>query len=248
VSYSRFRHDACSDPCRIKRQQQIEHLVIAKLKNDKFNDLTHIGSLIDVIRKNVDTNLTADEMKSLGWAFRDVNIADIHSTQVPFLSDKQLGCCGDVLIPDEAGKAKMVADFIGPYYAATPPPSLDALAAVVPSSLHVAVRNGSGVPGLGAKVAAVLKRDGYIVTSVANADSFDFDTTVIRASAGTPLAGERVRSDIQLPAATISPVPVPSSSAAVTAPAKASGPDVTVIVGRDYLNAGASPVPSASAK
>ena len=42
VSYSRFRHDACSDPCRIKRQQQVVRIMIAKLKNDKFNDLLRV--------------------------------------------------------------------------------------------------------------------------------------------------------------------------------------------------------------
>ena len=40
VSYMRFRHDACSDPCRIKRQQQVMRLVVTKLEKDKFNDIT----------------------------------------------------------------------------------------------------------------------------------------------------------------------------------------------------------------
>ena len=189
VSYARFRHDACSDPCRIKRQQQISKLIIEKLKNDKFNDLTHIAALIDVIRKNVDTNLSADEMKSLGWAFRDLNVADIRQSQVPFTSDKETRCCGDVLIPDTVGMQKIVADFVGPYVAATPPPSPEALAAVKPAELRVTVRNGSGVPGLGAKMADTLRRDGYVIESVGNAASFDFDVTQIRAGAQTPLAG-----------------------------------------------------------
>ena len=53
------------------------------------------------------------------------------------------------------------------------------------------MRNGSGVPGLGAKVAAVLKRDGYVINSVGNANSFDYDTTQIRATSKTPLAGAK---------------------------------------------------------
>ena len=248
VSYVRFRHDACSDPCRIKRRQQVESLAIQKLKSDKFNDIAHIGSLIDVLRRDVDTNLTIDEMKSLAWHFRDLNIADVHATQVPFLSDKMTRCCGDVLVPDTISLAKLSADFVGPYTAQTPPPSVDALAAVKPSTLRVAVRNGSGVAGLGAKVADVLRRDGYVISSVANADSFDFDTTVIRATGTMPLAGERVRSDIKLPLATVSPVPAASSSAATAGAAKPAA-DVTVIVGRDYLNVStASPAPDASAK
>jgi LCP family protein required for cell wall assembly len=250
VSYMRFRHDACSDPCRIKRQQQVERITIEKLKSDKFNDLTHIAQLIDVLRRDVDTNLTADEMKSVGWSFRDLNIADIHQAQVPFTTDKNTSCCGDVLIPDDTGKAKLVADFVGPYYAATPPPSAGALAAIKPSDLRVDVRNGSGVPGLGAKVAAVLKRDGYVINSVGNASSFDYDTTQIRSTSKTPLAGERVRSDIHLAQAALAPIPDATAAASTSAPAAAASAlaDVIVIVGRDYVNVPAAPAVSAPAK
>jgi LCP family protein required for cell wall assembly len=237
VSYARFRHDACSDPCRIKRQQQIEHLTIEKLKDDKFNDLSHIVQLIDVVRRNVDTNLTADEMKSLGWYFRDVDMADVHSTQIPYAGDKELDCCGDVLIADDAAKAKIVADFIGPYVAATPSPSAADLAAVNPANVRVDVRNGSGVPGLGKRMADLLRRDGYVVNSVGNADSFDYDTTQIRALAKTPLAGERIRNDLHLTQATVTPVPEPSATAVA---------DVTIVIGRDYAALPAAPAAGAS--
>ena len=41
-----------------------------------IRDSTHIAQLIDVLRRDVDTNLTPDEMKSVGWSFRDLNVAD----------------------------------------------------------------------------------------------------------------------------------------------------------------------------
>ena len=247
VSYMRFRHDACSDPCRIKRQQQVERIVIEKLKNDKFNDLTRIGQLIDVLRRDVDTNFTFDEMKSIGWAFRDFNVADLHATQVPYVTDKNLNCCGDVLVADEPARAKIVADFVGPYYAATPPPSTGDLASVKPAQLRVDVRNGSGIAGLGAKMAAALRKDGYVINSVGNAATFDYDITAIRATSKTPLAGERVRSDIHLPLATITPVPdATTGTAGTAAAATATLADVTVIVGRDYVTA-AAPASASSA-
>ena len=61
----------------------------------------------------------------------------------------------------------------------------------------------------------------------------------------TPLAGERVRSDMHLAEATVTPVPEPSGSAAVTAtPGKATAlADVTVVIGRDYLTAPAGTPP-----
>jgi LCP family protein required for cell wall assembly len=228
VSYARFRHDACSDPCRIKRQQQIERLAIAKLKSDRFNDLTHIAQLIDVVRRDVDTNLTPDEMRSIGWHFRDLNIADVHASQVPYTTDKELACCGDVLIADAAGVQKLTNDFLGPYQMTLPTPTPDEIAAVKPSSLTVAVLNGTGIAGLGKRFADQLRAAGYVVKSIGNADSFGYDVTQIRTHATTqPFAGERLRSDIRLAQATISPV----------AEATPSGTDVTVVIGRDYANA-----------
>ena len=77
MAYSRFRHDACSDLCRTKRQQQIIHITMTKLKAQRFNDLLHIGQLIGALNKNVYTNLTFDEQKSLAWAFKDANLNDL---------------------------------------------------------------------------------------------------------------------------------------------------------------------------
>ena len=240
VSYARFRHDACSDPCRIKRQQQIEKLAIAKLKSDRFNDLTHIGALIDVIRRDVDTNMTVDEMRSLGWYFRDVNIADVHATQIPYSSDKELSCCGDVLVADTAGVQKVVSDFLGPYQMTLPTPSAGELAAIKPSSISIAILNGSGIGGLGKKLADQLRADGYVIKHVGNAESFDYDVTVLRTHTAVPLAGERLRSDIRLAGATITPAPE-------TTP---SGTDVTVVIGRDYATAlaASTPVPADTPK
>lgn len=239
VSYGRFRHDACGDPCRIKRQQQIERLAIQKLKSEKFNDLTHIAALIDVINRNVQTNLKPEEMRSLGWHFRDINLADVHTQQVAYTTDKDLSCCGNVLVADAAQRTKLVADFTATYLPAAPvvPPS--AIAEIKPATLRIAVQNGSGIAGLGAKMAAQLRQRGYTVSSVGNADTFDYDTTQIHPSAAKPLAGERVRTDLNLASAAVTPVPAPT----VTANATVAATDVTVIIGRDYA-AAASAVPA----
>ena len=100
VSYSRFRHDACSDPCRIKRQDQILRIAVAKVKNDRFNDLLHINALIAVVRRNVYTDLSDQELLSLAWAFQHIDPSKLDAEQVPYVSDKDLACCGNVLVAD----------------------------------------------------------------------------------------------------------------------------------------------------
>ncbi len=224
VSYSRFRHDECSDPCRIKRQDQVLRITVAKLKNDRFNDLLHINALIDVVRKNVYTDLSQREMLSLAWAFAHVDLAHVTTDQVPFVGDKQLACCGDVGGPAEAAKRRLVAKICGPPPAGLPDPR--AVAAVDPATIHVEVENGSGIQGEGAALADLLRRQGFIIASVENAAQFGYDATQILVhSTESPLAGERVRSALALQTATVQPSAGPATS------------DVTVIVGRDYVPA-----------
>ena len=232
VSFARFRHDACSDPCRIKRQQMIEQLAIEKLKSQKFNDLAHIAELINVIHRDVYTNLTTQEMTSLAWRFKNISLANVKQTQIPFKDNVYLSNAGDVLIPDDAKKAEIVADFLGPYTAATPPPDRIAVAraSVPPANVHVAVQNGSGESGMGKKMADALRAHGYVIDSISNADSFDYDTTVIREHSKVPGVGEQVRSQIALKTATVTPAPQASAK-----PAESG--DVTVIVGKDFASA-----------
>ncbi len=226
VSYSRFRHDACSDPCRIARQQQVLRITVAKLKADKFNDLAHIGALIGVINRNVTTNLTDAEKKSLAWHYRDINVADLKADQIAYSGTKQTDS-GEALVPDEKQKAAVVAVLTGPYVRETPPPAPGPAASVPPSTVHIAVQNGSGQSGLGVKMADRLRRSGFVVDSVANADAFTYETTVIHEHSKTSGVGELVRDKLRLRTAAVTPQPSPSSAAPEPT-------DVTVIVGRDF--------------
>jgi LCP family protein required for cell wall assembly len=222
--YSRFRHDECSDPCRTKRQQQVMRILAEKLTHDKFNDLTHIGQLIGVFRRDVATNLSNDELKALAWSFKDAKVADLaHADTIGYVDTKDT-LDGETVIPNERQKTQLVADLLGAYQtmpAVAPPPR--AVAAVVPATVHVVVENGSGIRGAATVVAATLRTRGYVIDGIANADSFTYDTTVIRA----PMldAGARVRADIGIAGASVTPQ---------TTKAAAGDGAVHVIVGKDY--------------
>lgn len=224
VSYSRFRHDACSDPCRIKRQQQVLQITIAKLRNDKFNDLLHIQDLIGVIDRNVITDFSDDEKKSLAVAFSGIDVKSIKMAQLPYSGDREVGDLGDVLIPDDAAKADMVAKLLTGPMGEQPTPGPAAIAAISPATVKIDVQNGSGIAGVGAKMAALLRGAGYVVSNVGNAASFDHQTTEIHAHSKVPGVGDKVRMSLAMPnvAVTSDDQAPPDSS------------DVTVIVGRDY--------------
>ena len=216
-------------------------ITVAKLKSDKFNDLAHIGALIGVINRNVTTNLSDDEKKSLAWYYRDFNLADLKTDQITYTDTVQTDS-GEALVPDQKQRAAAVAVLTGVYVRETPPPAPGPVAAVPPSHVHIAVENGSGQSGLGAKMADQLRRRGFVVDRVANADAFTYDTTIIHEHSATSGVGELVRVKLALKTAAVTAMPSPGPSAT----AAPETTDVTVIVGRDFSDALAASAVKAS--
>jgi LCP family protein required for cell wall assembly len=212
VSYMRFRHDACSDPCRIKRQQQVIRVVLAKLERDKLNDVFHLRDLVDVTRRDVATNFKPQELLSLANAYSNFNLANLKTTQIPFTGDRATGYAGDMLIPDEPAKARIVASLFEPQFD--------------PSKVRLRVENGSGVPGLATSLASALHKEGFAIAAVSRADRPSYATTVIRLAPTAPPGIDGVlRRDMNL------------ASAQVLADVSAAQHDVTIIIGKDYATA-----------
>jgi len=211
VSYMRFRHDACSDPCRIKRQQQVIRIVLAKLEKDKFNDVLHLRDLIDVTRRDVVTNFKTQELLSLATAYSTFNLANLKATQIPFTGDYATGYAGDMLIPDQPAKARIVAGLFEPQFD--------------PSKVRLRLENGSGVPGLATSLAAALRKEGFSIAAVSKADG-SYATTVIRLAPSAPPGVDGVlQRDMNL------------TGAQVLADVSAAQHDVTIILGKDYATA-----------
>jgi LCP family protein required for cell wall assembly len=233
VGYVRFRHDWCSDPCRILRQQQVMRTLVEKLKRDKFNDVAHIRDLLGVAKRDILTNLTFDEELSLATAFAQIDQRAIKTAQLPYSGNKSIAA-GDVLIPDQAADQKMTQEMImGPLGAPpTIPPSV--VSSIKPSDLAVDVLNGSGVPGMAKKFATLLRTKGYNIGKVGNAETFGHAQTQILEHSRIFGAGERVRSDLAIiPGLAVSADPAP-------APSSGWKSDVTVIVGKDFADATAA--------
>lgn len=108
VGYARFRHDWCSDPCRIMRQDQVIRAIVARIGGDKLNTLAHMQSLIAVVRNDVQTNLSPAEELSIANGFSGITPKSIVTAQVPYVADKVLPDYGDVIIPDTAARAWLV--------------------------------------------------------------------------------------------------------------------------------------------
>ena len=226
VGYMRFRHDWCSDPCRIMRQQQVLHALADKIRSDKIETLLRLPTLIGIVRNNLQTNLTQSEMLSIATYYADVTPHDIHTAQVPYTGDVEMAD-GDDLIPDTAGRARLVQRMLIAPPLPAPSPSAIVLAAIVPATLRVDVENGSGVPGAAHALADRLRRAGFQIGDVGNAPTDDMTTSRIEEHSSVLFAGARVRQALP---ATWQAVNIITDGAS---PVPANGSDVTVFIGRD---------------
>jgi LCP family protein required for cell wall assembly len=232
VAYMRFRHDWCSDPCRIMRQQQVLHAMIAKLKGDRVNTLVHLPDLLGVFRRYVQTDFSDSELLSIASYYQGIPDSAIVNDQVPYTGDIDLPGYGDSLVPDTQARDRLVAAMLIAPPVPEPSPDAMALAAIAPGTLRVDVENGSGVPGAAHRVADALKKAGFQIGDVGDAARDDYATTEIHEHSTVTFAGAKVRAALPSQKATVVPDPLPTDSASPDATATAAS-DVTVIVGGD---------------
>jgi LCP family protein required for cell wall assembly len=230
VGYGRFRHDWCSDPCRVMRQDQVITAAMNKLRGDKLNTLMHAGDILGVVHRDIQTNFTESEMLTLGSYFSGLSLQSIHFNETPYTGDEELAD-GDDLIPNKPAIAQLVQTMLVAPPTPEPSPDANALAAIAASSVRVDVENGSGVNGAAKLVAAQLKQAGFTIGTIGDAETSDRQKSEIQEHSNVTFAGAKVRA--ALPSAfaqiTVDPQPV---SAASPPPS-----DVTLIVGRDLAHA-----------
>lgn len=231
VAYMRFRHDWCSDPCRIMRQQQVLHAMVDKLKGDRLNTVMHIPDLLRVFSKYVQTDFTEQELLSLATYYQGIPQSAIVADQVPYTGDVDLPGYGDSLVPDVAERDKLVQSMLLAPPVPEPSPDAMALAAIAPGTLRVDVENGSGIDGAAKRVADKLRRAGFVIGSVGDAAHTGYATTEIHEHSTVAFAGAKIRAALPAGKTEVIPDPSPAGSSAPDATGVTS--DVTVIVGED---------------
>jgi len=233
VAYMRFRHDWCSDPCRIMRQQQVMHAMATKLRGDRMNTLLHMGDLMAIFRKYVQTDFSDEELLALGAGLQGLPDNAIVNAQVPYTDNIDLPGYGDSLIPDVEARTHLVNSMLLAPPAPQPSPNAVQLAAIAPGTLRVDVQNGSGITGAGKRVADALRKAGFSIGDVGNASRDDYQTSEIHEHSTVAFAGARVRASLPLAMQKAAVVPDPSPSGSADPQASPTTSDVTVIVGAD---------------
>jgi LCP family protein required for cell wall assembly len=207
-----------SDIDRIPRQQYFLRTV-AQAAIDRTNDNPfRIIGLVNAVMTHLTTDqaLTLNELKALVRTFGHLRPADIAMTTLPWAPDPSNPNRVVVKYPDATAVLDQLANF-------TPPrPYIPVI--LNPHTIRVRVVNGSGVPGIAAKVLHELVAAGFRSAGpAANADSANYAHTQVRWSPGkdsqgvTAVYATGARDFGQSPKA-----------------ADTLGGDVLVVVGRDW--------------
>ncbi|MGY1606885.1 LCP family glycopolymer transferase [Geodermatophilus sp. SYSU D00700] len=234
LAFVRQRHGLPrGDLDRIVRQQVFIGGVLRKmLSEDVLLDLGKQRQLVQAASESltIDRDLV---LLDLAQQMQAVTADSIEFQTVPIVGDGRDEQGRSILeLADEDTLHEFFADLSAePEVPAAP--ETEAPATVAPSQVSVEVYNGSGTSGLAAEAAAELEAAGFAVTSTGNADSSDYEQTVVRHAAGdealaTTLAGQ-----------------VPGATAEVSEDA-ASG-TVQLVLGSDFNGIGQPTTPPAPA-
>lgn len=182
LAFVRQRHGlAQGDIDRIARQQQfIGSLANKVLSKGTLLDPFKLTGFLDAATSSlkVDEGLKAGDLKKLALRLRHFSSNGVLFTTVPVanINARREGA-SVVLLDDERARALFDALHADKAPTAAPPPKPTHVPA---SSVHVAVYNGSGVVGLGARAATVLAAAGFVVEGEAQTRGSGATTTVVR--------------------------------------------------------------------
>jgi len=198
MGYVRFRHDAAGDLGRMERQRHFLRAVLRQLTGP--TNVSRLPQLARAFVETVGTNLTAKELLALK---RMVEQAGPEGIRAETLPGEPKMVRGQSMIELDGERVEQTVDRV-----------LRGL------GLSVEVLNGTGISGLGARVAAELEEAGCEITAVGNAKQKSDVTIVISRRPGSRRA-ERVAEWIGMGVISVEP--------------EGDNPaDVTVIIGRDF--------------
>ena len=148
VAYMRFRHDWCSDPCRIMRQQQ----VLARAgRQDQGRPRQHVACTWAISRPSSANTCRpispTQELFSIATYFQGMPIRRDRERSSSVHRRRRLAELRRFARARHAARAQLVATMLVAPPAPVPSPDAMALAAIRAATLRVDIENGSGVSG-----------------------------------------------------------------------------------------------------
>ncbi len=219
--YVRFRHDEWGDIGRVQRQQDVLKAIAWTLVQPAT--LGKLPALLHVIQSNVDTDLSLGEMLAIAQMTHDLKSHQINLTLLPGRFSRKDEYPLSYWIEDPRATSALLTR----YFSRDPAsPSSDAVAALHPEAIQIAVANATDRPDLSHQIVSRLKSQGftnvYLTTHDIDISPETMAETQIIAQQGNPSAAALVQQAIRL------------GQVQVAATGDLSS-DVTIVIGPDAV-------------
>lgn len=211
--------DPTSDLGRIQRQQYFLRTLAQETLHAATASPWKASSLLDSTLTNLqrDSKLGLSQMRALAYAFH--RPGGVETATLPV--NRQFFDGQDALALDTAKAAPLLARLRG---IGNPTGGQGSTNGVDPSTVHVAVENGSGKSGLGARALDALNGLGFSVVGTAtNADRSNYAVTEVRYVSGAQAKAQFLLSELGGAGKTV--------ALSGTAPA---GAEIVLVLGTDY--------------
>lgn len=187
LKYVRSRHGnngEGSDFARARRQQKVIAAVKEKLLSPgTILNPARLTSILDTLKDNIATNISAWELLQLATKFKDVDTSKIVSKVLDSSDDSPLYATSlngaYVLLPknDDWTPVRLMAANL---LVGAPGSTVAAVSAEEqPKFVKVEIQNGTTVTGLAFRASQLLETQGYDVTKIGNAAARDYQHTLI---------------------------------------------------------------------
>ncbi len=214
MQFLRFRYDSLGDIGRVQRQQLLMRSVIEQTL--KPSTLMRTPKILDVVKSNLDTNLTVEELMALGGFASQMKRSDVQMLMLPgeFSGDGKKEV--SYWLPSQRGIRTMMASHFG---------QIDQLSTgdreVNPGRVRIAIQDSTGDSQAVEKMIAYLQEAGYHRVYVGDQWSEPLQVTRILAQSGDNASASALRSTLGL-----GEVLVESTGSLAS--------DVTIQIGKDW--------------
>jgi LCP family protein required for cell wall assembly len=221
----RWVSEAESDLARIKRQQSFIKKMMGKAQSSGLTNIVELNNIIGGVTKNLtlDKGFSQGLLLSLGKRFRGLSPDSLPTATLPTTQANVGGA--DVLLLQQPQATQAIADFLSSGHAASTTTTNDTTGTtsnVAPSSVQVAVLNGTGRPGEATKAGTDLTKQGFVVTSSHSANNFSYTSSVVRYRPGNDAKARLLASAVQ-------------GSTLLQEDSSIQGADVELITGQSFL-------------
>lgn len=190
-----------SDLARIQRQQSFTRDLARKARTMDVANVVELNDIISSITKNltVDNTLSNSEILSLAEDYRSADLSTIPSYTYP--TENSTAVSGALDPEYQAGESVIqewldVGQSSGSSSSTSNTTTAPPTTTVTPSSISVAVENGSGVGGQAATAGAELTDIGYQVTVSGDAPNFGLATTQIDYAPDSLADAKQIQSEV----------------------------------------------------